>query len=55
MNENISVKAFRDGAIERLFRHPLSIKASMQLAELQMLIQGMQGDPNGKGRWSYIW
>jgi hypothetical protein len=45
LNENISVKFFRARTIERLFWHPLSIEASMQLEELQRLIQGIQTDP----------
>jgi hypothetical protein len=37
-------KAFSNGALERHFWRPLSVEASTQLEELQILIQGIQAD-----------
>jgi hypothetical protein len=55
LNKNISLKAFKTGQIERHFWCPLSIEASGQLEELQIMLSNIQTSTSEKDKWTYIW
>jgi hypothetical protein len=55
LNENISLKAFRDREIQNHFWRPLSLQASPQMTDLQGLLNQIQTNPNKADKWSYIW
>jgi hypothetical protein len=54
LNKNILAKAFRYGDIHKYFWGPLSIEASDQLVELQLLLQQFPVSPNAHDKWKYI-
>jgi hypothetical protein len=55
LNKNISLKAFKTRQIERHFWRPLSIEASGQLEELQIMLSNIQASTSEKDKWTYIW
>jgi len=52
---NCSLKYFFDDDLNRSFFLPLSEKASIQLTELQQVIDDREWDPNLNDSWSYNW
>jgi hypothetical protein len=48
------LKAFRTGDIARHLWHPLSIEASGQFEELQLLMDEIQTGTHTNDKWGYI-